>query len=106
VTAGSSRSPGSYVLLNAFLYSVSSQGRGERHRDDPPIIAYRHVWLDALIDDSQVEAVVAFGRLAREAVERWLTTSPGQDYAGAFEALPHPTMPTAASQTTQLGTPS
>ena len=36
----------SYVLINAFLYSVFGQGGGTRHIDDPAITAYRNRWLD------------------------------------------------------------
>ena len=53
-----------YVMVNAFLYSVYGQGGGERHADDPAIAAYRNRWLDALLVDTGVEAVVALGRLA------------------------------------------
>jgi uracil-DNA glycosylase len=88
----------SYVLVNAFLYSVSSQGRGERHKEDEPIIAYRQRWLDALFEDAQIEGVVAFGRLAEDAFGRWRASATGQAFGGAVEALPHPTMPTAASE--------
>ena len=39
----------SYVLVNAFLYSVYGQGGGTRHVDDDAIVAYRHRWLDTLV---------------------------------------------------------
>ena len=39
----------SYVMVNAFLYSVYGQGGGNRHRGDPPIVDYRNRWLDALL---------------------------------------------------------
>src|SRR3954452_8770334 len=39
----------SYVMINAFLYSFVSRGSGNRHSDDPAILAYRNRWLDALL---------------------------------------------------------
>ena len=42
----------SYVLVNAFLYSVYGQGGGTRHVDDAGIIAYRNRWFDALTKDN------------------------------------------------------
>ena len=87
----------SYVMVNAFLYSVYGQQGGERHSDSEPIIAYRHRWLDALLVDSAIEVVVGFGHLAREAFERWQRTEAGKASRVHFEPLTHPTMPEAAS---------
>src|ERR671922_92142 len=64
----------SYVLVNAFLYSVFGQGGGQRHKDDPAIAAYRHRWLDALLVERRVEAVVALGGLADFAFQTWRDT--------------------------------
>jgi hypothetical protein len=88
----------SYVMVNAFLYSVYGQQGGERHKDSEPIIAYRQRWLDALLEDSEVEAVVGFGHLARDAFERWQQTKAGQASDVHFEPLTHPTMPEASSR--------
>lgn len=87
----------SYVMVNAFLYSVYGQQGGERHTDSEPIIAYRHRWLDALLIDSAIEVVVGFGHLARDAFERWQQTGAGKASSVHFEPLTHPTMPEAAS---------
>jgi uracil-DNA glycosylase len=87
----------SYVMINSYLYSVYGQAAGERHVTDPKIVSYRHQWLDALLVGSQIEAVVAFGHLAREAFERWQQTVKGKKTKLALQALPHPTMPDASS---------
>ena len=87
----------SYVMVNTFLYSVYGQGGGERHATDPAIAAYRHRWLDALLDGTGVEAVVAFGHLADRAWRAWRQTPAGAGWSGAYEHLTHPTQPDAAS---------
>ena len=88
----------SYVMINAFLYSVFGQRGGERHADSAPIIEYRHRWLDGLLGEgSRVQAVVAFGHLARDAYERWADANPGRAAELAVEPLTHPTMPEASS---------
>jgi uracil-DNA glycosylase len=87
----------SYVLVNAFLYSVYGQGGGERHADDPAIAAYRNRWLDALLVGTGVEAVVALGRLAGKAFQAWKDTPAGQGVEVAFERITHPTAPESAA---------
>lgn len=88
----------SYVMVNAFLYSVASQDGGSRHRHDPAIVAYRNRWLDALVAGSQIEAVIAFGSLAREAFESWRATPSGAAREVAFEHVRHPTFPEGSSE--------
>ena len=88
----------SYVMVNAYLYSVYGQSAGERHADDDAIAEYRHQWLDALVAGPRVEAVIAFGHLARTAFERWAQTPTGKSANFHFEHLTHPTMPDAASK--------
>ena len=88
----------SYVMVNAFLYSVYGQQGGERHAANPRISRYRNRWLDSLLADSEVEAVISFGRLAREAFRRWKRTEAGKRTAVTFEPLPHPTLPEASSR--------
>lgn len=88
----------SYVLLNAFLYSVYGQGGGERHKDDPAIVHYRNRWFDGVFDTSPVEVVVAFGGLARRAWEAWQATSRGATATVAFSSVPHPTWPESSSR--------
>jgi hypothetical protein len=36
-------------MVNTFVYSVYGQGGGNRHKNNPAIIAYRNRWLDALL---------------------------------------------------------
>lgn len=94
----------SYVLVNAFLYSVYGQGGGQRHKNDPAIAAYRNRWLDALLVDSEVEAVVALGVLADFAFQSWRATPSGQTVDVAYRHIRHPTYPesaSAAGQTTK-----
>jgi uracil-DNA glycosylase len=87
----------SYVMVNTFLYSVYGQGGGEQHRDDPAIAAYRHRWLDALLVDRGVQAVIALGRLAGRAFEQWRATPAGQGFDAAYEQVTHPTAPESGS---------
>ena len=87
----------SYAMVNTFLYSVFGQAGGEKHATDPDIAAYRHRWLDALLHDTEVEAVVAFGHLADTAFQAWRKTDTGAAFAGAYEHLTHPTQPDASS---------
>jgi uracil-DNA glycosylase len=87
----------SYVMVNAFLYSVFGQGGGERHADDAAIAAYRNRWLDALLVGGRVEAVVALGRLAGRAFEAWKETPAGRDVEVAFQRITHPTAPESSA---------
>jgi hypothetical protein len=84
-------------MVNAFLFSVYGQGGGNRHRDDPAIIAYRSRWLDALLVDLHVEAVMAFGRLADAAWQHWKATPAGTALDVPYQALRHPTYPENSS---------
>jgi uracil-DNA glycosylase len=88
----------SYVMVNAFLYSVYGQQGGEKHKDDPAIAAYRNRWLDALLDSAEIEAVISFGQLGRHAFESWRETPVGAQADVSFEPLTHPTMPEASSK--------
>jgi hypothetical protein len=87
----------SYVMVNAFLYSVYGQRGANRHADDPHVAEYRNRWLDALFAGGGVEAVVACGRLAAGAFEQWATTPAGQGVDLPFRAITHPTYPEGAS---------
>jgi len=92
----------SYVMLNTFLYSVYGQGGGQRHADDPAIAAYRNRWLDALLLDSQVTAVVTLGVLAERAFHAWTATGHDAEPAVGKQLhhapLRHPTYPESASR--------
>ena len=83
----------SYVMVNTFLYSVYGQSGGEKHKHDSGLVAYRNQWLDALLDGSGVEAVVALGGLADDAWTQWKATVAGKKYAGGYVKITHPTFP-------------
>jgi hypothetical protein len=85
----------SYTMINCFVYSVASQAGGERHRDDERIAAYRNRWLDALLLDSQVEAVLSCGSLAGEAVRDWRRLHPERTLLS--RRILHPTFPESAA---------
>ena len=88
----------SYVMVNAFLYSVYGQAGGERHVDSEPILEYRNRWLDAILLEGRVEAVVAFGHIGHEAFDRWAEANPERAAELTVERLTHPTMPEASSK--------
>jgi hypothetical protein len=76
----------SYVMVNAFLYSVTGQFDDELRAisEDPAYLAYRNAVFDHLAAPG-LEAVVAFGAAAHHAVSAW----PGG--SGLFVARPlHP----------------
>ncbi len=91
----------SYVLVNAFLYSVYGQGGGSRHKDDPKIAKYRNRWLDALIVGKPVDAVVSLGGLADHAWQMWRATPKGSAVSVAYKAMTHPTYPESSSASGQ-----
>jgi hypothetical protein len=89
----------SYVMVNAFLYAVYGQPtRKEADAFLARSARYRHRWLQALLSETRVEAVVAFGGLAEQAFARWRGTQAGRRFGGAFVALTHPTMPDASAR--------
>src|SRR4051812_34149702 len=91
----------SYVLINTFLYSVYGQGGGNRHAHDPAIAAYRTAWLDALLLDSEVSAVLTLGTLAKTAYQDWTSIRPDRAAALHLASLRHPTYPESASRSGQ-----
>lgn len=88
----------SYVMVNTFLYSVYGQFGGEKHKDDEAIAEYRHRWLDALMVGSQVQGVLALGRLADMAWQRYRTTPKGKKLQVAYQHVTHPTQPESGSK--------
>jgi hypothetical protein len=88
----------SYVFVNTFLYSVFGQGGGEKHVDDDLISRYRHAWIDAIVADQAIEAIVTLGHLADEAYQQWRKTATGAAYAGAYTTVLHPTYPESVSR--------
>jgi uracil-DNA glycosylase len=87
----------SYVMTNAFLYSVYGQQAGARHLADEGIAAYRNAWLDALTAGNPIEAVVTLGSLADRAFRQWRKTAPGRLFGGAYRHVLHPTYPDSAA---------
>jgi hypothetical protein len=90
----------SYVLINTFLYSVYGQGGGTKHAHDPAIAAYRNAWLDALVGNNSIEAVIALGSLADTAYQAWHATPAGKQYTGVYRHILHPTYPDSAAAST------
>jgi uracil-DNA glycosylase len=88
----------SYVLVNAFVYSVYGQHGGTRHRDDEAIAAYRNRWLDALTADGSIEVVITLGTLAETAFAAWQATAAGSASGLAARRVRHPTYPEGASR--------
>lgn len=93
----------SYVMINAFAYSVFGQGGGSRNIDDPVITAYRNRWLDTLVKDQPIEAILSLGMLAEESVKLWQgQTARGKAFPGVVTAMRHPTYPESASASGQI----
>lgn len=85
-----------YVMVNTFLYSVYGSG-GARQAKNIDIIDYRNRWLDALLVDTGVTAVIALGTLAKDAFGRWAQTQPAAAAALHLAAIKHPTYPESSS---------
>jgi uracil-DNA glycosylase len=88
----------SYTMVNTFLYSVYGQGGGARHAHDPAIASYRHRWLDALLVDTKVTAVITFGTLADRAYRDWTDRQPAAAARLHQAALRHPTYPESSAR--------
>jgi uracil-DNA glycosylase len=86
----------SYVLVNAYLYSVFG-GVKAQTRQDPRLVGYRNRWLDALLIGTQVEAVLALGGAATDAWQQWKATPSGQALGIGFASVTHPTQPESSS---------
>jgi Uracil DNA glycosylase superfamily len=93
----------SYVMINTFAYSVYGQGGGSRNVDDPVITGYRNKWLDAIVQDQPIEAVLSLGTLANQSVKLWQAqTGAGKTFAGVVANMMHPTYPESASALGQI----
>jgi hypothetical protein len=92
----------SYVFINTFLYSVYGQGGGSRHIDDPAITDYRNRWIDAIVADQQIEAIISLGQLADKAYQQWRATPTGAASTAAYVTVRHPTYPESASASGQI----
>ena len=87
----------SYVMVNTFLYSVYGQGGGSRHERDAAIAGYRNQWLDALLLDKPVTAVITLGTLAATAYRMWADDNAGVAAGLHHARLRHPTFPESAA---------
>jgi uracil-DNA glycosylase len=87
----------SYVMINTFLYSVYGGARVLDRRNEQ-LVGYRNSWLDAIIDSSKIEAVIALGKNADEAWKFWKETASGSSSDVAYVPLSHPTAPESASR--------
>jgi hypothetical protein len=77
----------SYLVLNAFLFSVHGQFDAELRNIslEPQIMGYRNKCFDKVRAENPVQAVIAFGAGAKHAYENW----PGSQQLPAF-FLAHP----------------
>ena len=87
----------SYVFINTYLYSVYGSVKANT-RKDVRLLGYRNRWLDALLVDQKVEAVLALGQAADEAWHFWKATPAGQSTSLAYAAVTHPTQPESFSK--------
>jgi hypothetical protein len=86
-----------YVMVNTFVYSVYGQGGGSKHAKDPAVAAYRNRWLDALLTDGEITAVLTLGTLAKIAYGLWADTQPTLAPNLHLAAVRHPTYPESAA---------
>ena len=91
----------SYVFVNTFLYSVFG-GTGSKYVDDAGIAAYRNRWLDAIVKDQRIEAIITLGQLADTAYRLWRETPTGSASAAAYANGRHPTYPESASRSSGI----
>jgi len=87
----------SYVMINTYLYSVYGSA-GTKYALNPDIAGYRNRWLDAVLVNAQVEAVLALGVLAESAWTCWRATASGANVNVPFAKIIHPTQPQSASK--------
>jgi uracil-DNA glycosylase len=87
----------SYVFVNTFLYSVFG-GSGSKYVDDAAMTAYRNRWLDVIVSDQPIEAIITLGQVADTAYHLWRATPTGASNASAYANGRHPTYPESASR--------
>ena len=88
----------SYVMINTFLYAVYGQRGGERHRTDSAIASYRHRWIDAVLQNNSIDAVIGLGHLADQAWREYTKTGSGESVNIAYAHITHPTQPEGTSR--------
>jgi hypothetical protein len=85
----------SYVLVNTYLYSVYGTATSATA---PALATYRNRWLDALVGNNSLEAVITLGVKAEQAYDAW----PGATAGGRVHAtMKHPTYPESATASGQ-----
>lgn len=87
----------SYVMINTFLYSVYGGARAQDRRNEQ-LVGYRNRWLDAVLGDGKIEAVVALGKHADEAWKKWKDTASGSSSAVTYVPVTHPTAPESSAR--------
>jgi hypothetical protein len=87
----------SYAIINTYLYSVYGSVKSATEKD-ARLVAYRNLWLDALLVGKKVEGVITLGMAAHAAWEMWKQTDSGQAKNVAFAAVTHPTQPESSSK--------
>ncbi|OFE17976.1 hypothetical protein BA895_14195 [Humibacillus sp. DSM 29435] len=88
----------SYVMLNVYLYSLYGQGGGNRQLKNQQIADYRNAWLDALLVNTEVTAVVALGDLATSAYTSWSTSRAPAASGLHLSSIRHPTYAEGAAR--------
>ena len=66
----------SYTIINAYLYSVYGSVKAKTAKN-PELIAYRNLWIDAVIAGGKIEGVLALGMAADQAWQTWKQTPIG-----------------------------
>ena len=91
----------SYVFINTFLYSVFG-GAGSKHVDDDGVVAYRNEWIDAIVADQPIEAIITLGQVADKAYDLWRATPSGAANTATYANGRHPTYPESASRSSGI----
>ena len=94
----------SYVFINTFLYSVFG-GAGSKYVDDDGVVAYRNKWIDAIVADQPIEAIITLGQVADKAYHLWRATPSGAANTAAYANGRHPTYPESASRSSGITKP-
>lgn len=91
----------SYVFVNTFLYSLFGSA-GSKYVDQEAIVAYRNGWLDAIVKDQPIEAIITLGQLADAAYQLWRGSATGSSNVAVYANGRHPTYPESASRSSGI----
>ncbi len=63
----------SYIMINTFVFSIYGQFDAEMKTisKNSLVLNYRNEYLDRLIEQNNIEAIIAIGAAARHAIENW-----------------------------------